>query len=876
MRIAFWVTVLAAGVTGCLLLGQQNGPGPAPQGAPKKAAPPKPVPTPWISVKHLQEQIEFRNMEFDLKPAAGSDSRRGKPEMRGYKDAYLFWLRQRAYPYDQISWAAYSRAFAQEALMLRASFRLAPAAHGVLPPAPPPKWEFIGPSKLPVPYRQYYGQGYTSGRVSGISIDPTNDNVIYLATAGGGLWKTTDKGQTWRPLSESERWDNTKTGSVAIDPNNSQTVYAGTGDFDGGFGVYGFGIMRSTNGGDDWTNVARQELKGYSVRRILVDPDDSKIVTAAAGRNQDSVGRLVRSTDGGSTWTVIPMAGIAEAGDAEWEDLKCGAKAPNNSRVCYAVGAAIGGQVLRTRDQGAHWTKLHPPLSANYQAALAVATSPMQPGTVYLLTGTDRHVLKSTDNGDTWKDVTHNLPCGDDYYNWSQSDYDFFIEVSTRPDTGSDVVYVGLIDVIASTNGGESWISVGQTYDQDQAWTHNDQHSLAVNPKNPNEVYLGNDGGVYRVTYDPSKDSWSFDTSLNATLGLTQFYSIAADATGTHVILGGAQDNATPIAFGDFGKWSNVGGGDGGRVLVHPSNPDVQYAAAQFLEIYRTRQNWRDWNPNQPVDSSIAYVDTVGGAPVAWSGDPTSFLAPIAFDPNNPDILYAGTNYLWRRNETTGSWDKHLGSQMLAEDSQPSVPANRRDALSVIAVAGSDSKTIYTGSQTGLLWTTNDSGSSWKQLSGDGSGLPRYWITSIAVHPSKPKTFLVALSGTSGPGATHPGHLWRCTFAVSKFTCQNVSGTGSGMLPNIPINKALIDPDKPDTLYYVATDIGVFMSRDGGQTWGDATRPLGLPNVQVNDLALIPGTGYLLAATFGRGAWRIQGLSSATLAGRTPRPAARR
>jgi hypothetical protein len=140
-----------------------------------------------------------------------------------YRDAYLYWLRQRAYPNDTINWNAYVRAFAQRLVMPKLFFRSKPTA-GV---APPEKliWEFVGPVRLPVPYRQFYGQGWTSGRVSGVTF--ANDKTIYLASAGGGVWKTTDKGQTWKVLSDS--WENTKTSSVAVDPMSSDTVYIYTG-----------------------------------------------------------------------------------------------------------------------------------------------------------------------------------------------------------------------------------------------------------------------------------------------------------------------------------------------------------------------------------------------------------------------------------------------------------------------------------------------------------------------------------------------------------------------------------------------------------------------------------------------------------------------
>ena len=793
-----------------------------------------------------------------------------------YKDAYLFWLRQRAFPGDTVNWLAYVRAFQVQAEMPRLLMHNPSAAYGLIAPELP-RWQFVGPNNLPVPYRQFYGQGFTSGRVNGVAFDPTDAGTVYLASAGGGLWKcTTDvAGRNCKALGDS--WDNTKLSSVTIDPTDHNTIYVGTGDFDGGFGVYGFGIMKSTNGGVTWSNQARAELKGFSVRSIMVDPDNPQILTVAAGRNPFEFGKLLRSSNGGLTWQLV-----SNATRAEWEDIKCSVKRGVSGRLCFAVGGSQGGEILRTADQGRHWTKLYPPLSSScFQATLAVATSPTLPNTVYLLSGVDKTVLMSGDGGDSWTDITGNLPNGsevigiDRNYNWSQSDYDFLIEASRDPKTNQDIIYVGLIDLVASIDGGKSWVSVGKTYDPKLAWTHNDQHSLVVDPANPNVLLLGNDGGAYIVEYYPSKKHWSFNSAINSQLGLTQLYKLSTHPMNQEFILGGAQDNASPVSLGDLANWSNIGGGDGGFVAINPRHPEIQYATEQYLGVYRTVTSWANWKSDKPGD--ITYVDNNGNS---WSGDPTSFIAPIALDPSNPNLLYAGTNYLWRWNEEAvgDGWSagRHLGGQMLAEPSAPSEPNIGKDAISIITVAPSDGKVIYTGSQTGELWVSRTSGNHWSRLGGT-SGLPQYWITSIAVHPTVADVILVGLSGTSGPGSEHPGHLWKCAkTSSSQPICTNLSGIGSGKLPNIPINAVLIDPRRPDKVYYVATDIGVFMTLDGGSTWGDATKPLGLPNVQVNDLQFVPGTDYMLAGTFGRGIWRIGNLSAATLQPRIGAPAAYR
>jgi hypothetical protein len=789
-----------------------------------------------------------------------SERVKGRKEWN-YEDAYLFWMRQRAYPNDTVDWTAYATAFLRQALMPKARLKVPPGFAQIAPP----RWEFVGPQNLPVPYRLYYGQGSTSGRVNGVAFDPSQDGVIYIASAGGGLWKwkkTDDGGGVWTAFSDG--WKNLRTSSVAIDPTRPERMFVGTGDFDGGKSVYGYGVQRSLDGGQHWTIVAARELDGLSARRILVDADNPDIITIASGRNpsKDKPGKLLRSENGGDTWQEVAPPTIEGSGPADWQDLKCGIKNRDGIRWCYAAGASNGGEVVRTSDHGKHWEKIRPPIGSGYQQSLAVATSRTDADTVYLLSGSDEVILKSNSHGDTWANITNSFPAAlQDMpdYNWRQSNYDFFIETSTNPVSNQEIIYVGLVDIVASLDGGKSWVSVGRTYQAD-ALTHNDQHCFAVNPRDPNQALLGNDGGVYGLTFDPATTSWNFRTDLSKDLGLTQFYKVAIHPTDPSFLVGGAQDNASPASTGDLKNWRNVGGGDGGFTAISASVPDTQYATTQGMEIYRTKTSWSDWDPDSN-DCCITYSETIGDQQIPWGGDPTSFIAPIILDPTHQNLLYAGTNYLWRWDENNPGWAKHLGDQILAEPGDPKVPQNEWDTIATIAVAPSDSNRIYTASQTGLLWLSTAAGEkgSWKRIDSTGSGLPTFWMTDVAVHPTNPDTVLIALSGTAGKTGKHPGHVWRCIkMSSDRPQCRNISGTLVGGLPNIPANSVIIDPGSPDSIYYVGTDIGVFVTKDGGVTWGDAGQSLGLPNVQVNHLVFQPKGGYLFAATFGRGIWRLK------------------
>lgn len=823
------------------LLGLVGGPARAQQGS---AAADLPRPA-YDSVSGLERIIAERKAKFQArqealkqqeeaeKRAEAARKKAGKPAPRqarmygpqrkryekagtGYLEAYLFYLRQRAYPNDTVDWSAYRRAVQQRERM--------PAARwgGGQVAGLGASWTFMGPQNLPVPYRIYYGEGTTSGRVNGLAYDHSNPGTYYLAAAGGGLWKTTNFGVNWTPLSDG--WEHLQVTDVAVHPTNSSILYVGTGDFNG-WGGLGFGLMKSTDGGTTWTNLGKAQFGNFAVSSILIDPEDPNIITVATGRPPDWWGQVWRSTNGGTSWTAVITTVAA------WSDLAYSAKTAGGVRYYYAVGHYNGGQFWRSSDRGATWTKLAPPLSNNNwwdHESLEVATSPTNPNIVYLIVGFDQIVLKSTSRGDngTWSNITGTLPGG---YNWSQNSYDVHLTTSTRG-AGIDVLYGGLITLAQSPSGDASWQDIGITY-SNGALTHNDQHSMAINPSNANESLVGNDGGVYRLTYDPASNAWSFDTSLNRRLGITQFYRIDAHPTNANRMIGGTQDNATPVSNGDLANWLNRGGGDGGFCAINPQNPNIQYATSQFLGIYQTTDGWAsgNWWGNNVITPNTG-------------SDRKAFIAPIALDPSNPHLLYAGTNYLWRYNDNTDTWTARLGGQELSATG----------AVMYIAVAPSDGNRIYTGASDGEVWMTTNGGSTWTKINTGSPGLPNRTITSIAVDPTNPSRVFVGVSGTG------TGHIFRCnnTLAGTRVW-TNISGSGATGLPDISLNSIALDIDDPTNTYYVATDVGVFYTTDGGANWSNATQPLGLPNVQVNDLKIVAGTRKLYAGTYGRGIWRI-------------------
>lgn len=710
-----------------------------------------------------------------------------EPEAEGTEEdgrdllqAWLFQLQQRAFPGDRADWPAWTRAAA-------ARDALAPAMQGDA------RWTFVGPVDLPVPYRTYFGQGAINGRVNAVAFDPTRSDTLYLGSAGGGLWKSTDRGHTWAPLTDG--WPFLHVSSLAVAPNG-RDVYAGTGDFAYPIQRPSLGLMHSPDAGATWAPCGPSVLRDYAISRVLLNPDNPQVILLSTGRGRNVWGGVWQSRDGGGTWTQI----LREP--AAWCDVACSAKDAEGRRIWYAVGYTGPGArlVYRSRTGGRTW---EPVLTLGPQVnpgLAAIATSPVDPQRAYAVFGGLHQVWTTADGGQTWTDATGNMPAG---YNWSQDWYDLSLAISN---TGAqDLIYTGLIDVLQGIQP-RQWRSIGRTYTS-EALTHNDQQALAVDPRDPDHLLVGSDGGAYDFRFSPGRDAWTWK-SLNERLGVTQFYHAAFHPTDPNVLLAGTQDNSTPACQGDPSRWINVGGGDGGFCAINPQRPATQYASSQFLFLYRTDDAWKTTRMITP----------------AFGSDRRAFIAPIALDPQNPDLLYAGTNHLWRYDAGKSEWTPRLGGQKLSQSG-------------VVQCLAVDGPRIVTGSNFGEVWMTFDGGSHWQSLS---EGLPRRVVTSILLQEGH---MTVTLSGTGS------GHVWQCD-TPEKPAWRDISGN----LPDTPANALAVDGG---TLY-VGTDVGVFCSENGGETWENATRPLGLPNVQVNDLQFVPGTGYLNAATFGRGLWRLK------------------
>ena len=782
-------------------------------------------------------------------------AQRGAPGSANHFDkirARMDWFyRQRAFPLKHIPPGARLKALqqlkrmpasAEQALLNTASSSSSSA------------WTLIGPQPTIPDLNSFDGAPTVSGRVTALAADPTNPGIVYLGAAEGGIWKTTNGGTSWSPLTDTQV--SLAVGSIAIDPSNHTTVYVGTGEENFNADAYfGAGILKSTDGGSTWTHLngpfagpfgADNISGGAFIGALAVSPANSQVLLAGIFSTSTTNGSgIYRSADGGNTWN------LALGGD---EGTSVIFDPTNGNTVYAALGNPAGDPLLKngvykSTDGGQTWVEVLAETSTtgNIIGRIALAVAPSSPTTLYAAVENPNPLtcplvppntsappncllglFKTTDGFNTFTKLT-NTPdfCSPQcFYN---------IVVAVAPNN-PNVVYAGGLNqgidhtVIRSLDGGNSWstVSVGSN----GGTVHTDAHALAFSGDS-STLYAGSDGGVWSTTtVATSPVNWA---SLNSTLALTQFYNgLSIHPTNPLIGFGGAQDNGIQQYTGSL-TWSVVGPcGDGGYTAIDFTNPTNVYETGGSItgEFICLEKSTASGGMGTFLDSSVG-IDV---------NDPMSFIPPLVMDPSNSSTLYVGTFRVYQTTNGALTWTP-ISQGLTATGT-----------LTTIAVAPSNSNTVYAGSDDASVSVTTNAGSgagaTWVPIS---PPCPRA-VTHIAVDPVSSTRAYVTYSGFSGFVDT-VGHVFKTTNGGASFT--DISGN----LPNIPVNAIVVDPDIANTLY-IATDIGVFVTNNGGTAW--SMLGTGLPNVAVLALSLQHATRTLRAGTHGRSAWDLS-LPTATL-----------
>ena len=660
-------------------------------------------------------------------------------------------------------------------------------------------WRFIGPEQIDDPW-----SGPMAGRVSAIAIHPTNPAVLYIGGAQGGVWKSEDRGASWTPLTDYEC--SLAMGSIAIDPVNPDIVYAGTGEQHfSGDSYYGCGMLRSADGGRTWEEQGADVLRipgniGAKISRVVVDPATAGSLSSTTVLAATDFG-LFRSTDSGRSWT-LARPGIAT-------DLIMDPADPSVLYAAFYSDPRYGNWgIHKSSDGGRSWTQTSAGLRDTDIRRINLAISPSAPETLYagvVNVGEDREtregllLYRSDDGAATWQELE-----ADGATCHHQCWYDMTLAVHPLD---PDRIYVGAIILQASIDGGRTFREIHPRN------LYVDQHLLVFDTlSGPDVLYVANDGGVFR-----SPDAGTSWTSLATNLALAQYYpGITAHPSDPAVTLGGTQDHGTVRSAAGTTTWTKVIGGDGGFTAIDAENRDTWYAETQWNPVVG--------GPRKNGERRISGIDM---------GEDAAFLPPLVMDPIDSKRLYFGTRRLYRTDNAAEEWIR-------VSEAFPG--ARWEGRISAIAPSLSDPNTVYISLTLGGVAVTRDAGASWS-IVGPAEGLPadRY-IGDLAVHPDDPD---VAYAVAGGFGA---GHVFQTTDGGRTWRDR------TGSLPDHPVNAVLYDPENPDAVY-IGTDLGVFHSPRGGDSWD--MLDIDLPMAAVFDIAASPGTGRLLAATHGRGMYEI-------------------
>jgi photosystem II stability/assembly factor-like uncharacterized protein len=489
------------------------------------------------------------------------------------------------------------------------------------------------------------GPGNIGGRIRSIIINSSNSNQILIGSVSGGIWKTTNGGSSWTPKLDTQ--DPISIGSMVL--VGSSTVYAGTGE---GWwntdAVYGGGIYKSTDFGDTWSllssTIGANIWNFRNVLRMDVDPSGNVYavtkaynVTGGVG-NYYTNGGLFRTTDGGTSWTKISQTTITNyyAGT----DVI----AVSSSVILFSTDSD---GIYRTTNSGTTWTKISSGLPSSGYNRIAMARDPNNSSIIYAVfsatsTGSPyyglRGIFRSTNSGATWTALTNppRLPStSNSSYLGGQGWYDNIIAVDPF---NSNNIYAGGVDMVKSTNGGSSWFQL--TYwntGYGNPYVHADHHAIAFDPNNSGVVYGGNDGGIYKSINGGS--NW---TAMNNGLEITQFYGGAVYPSG-NIYYGGTQDNGH-LKFSSGTSWTQVESGDGGYAAQSQVSSTTTYEEYVYL--------WMEKSTNGGTTWSNCYT----GISDATNGNYCLFISPFSMDPENSSVLIAGSDNVWITSNSAGSW----------------------------------------------------------------------------------------------------------------------------------------------------------------------------------------------------------------------------
>lgn len=696
------------------------------------------------------------------------------------------------------------------------------------------------------------GPAYMSGRIADIAVDPKDPSTWYVAVGSGGVWKTDNSGITWKPIFDSEAVYST--GDVTIDPSNSNIIWVGTGENNGGRHLsFGDGVYRSLDGGQTWKNMGLAQSEHIS--DIIVHPDDSNTVWVSSQGPLWSKGGqrgLFKTSDGGNTWdnvlNIDEWTGVTSLViDSRNPDRLYAATWQRQRTLPTYVGTGPGSAIHTTEDGGKTWRKLTEGLPETDMGKIGLAISEINPDVVYAgieLNQRKGGLYRSADRGASWVKMSDAVGGGTGPH--------YYQEIFTDPHR-FDRVYMASNYTKYSDDGGKTWTPLNAKN------KHVDDHAIAFHPTDPDFILVGSDGGIYE-SWD-EMDKWRFISNLP----VTQFYKIAVDdSMPFYNVYGGTQDNSSQGGPSRTTKshgirnndWFLILDWDGHQPATEPGNPDVIYGQRQQGNLARYHRKTGEYVSIQPQPKP---------------GEPAeryNWDAPILVSAHNPQRLYHASYRVWKSEDRGNSWQTISGDltrnenrmHMPVMDKTWSVDSgfdllamSEYNTIANLAESPLDENILYAGTDDGLIQVTSDGGENWKAYEiGKIRGLPETaYVNDIRADLFDKDTVYAALDnhkyGDYKPyliKSTNRGKTW-------KSIASN--------LPDKHLVWRIVQDHVNKDLLFIGTEFGLFFTVDGGARWTELTGDA--PTISFRDVKIQRRESDLVAGSFGRGIYILDDYS---------------
>ena len=689
---------------------------------------------------------------------------------------------------------------------------------------------------------RHIGPALMSGRINDMEVHPTNNQIIYAGTAGGGVWKSNDAGTTFNPIFDDH---SQSIGAVAIDPNDPDNIiYVGTGETWTRNSVsYGDGLYKSTDGGSNWKKLGFD--KSERIANIIVNPKNSKevyvAVLGALWSDSDERG-VFKSTDGGETWEKILY--IDEKTGAA--DMTMDPKDPSIlyasmwefRRTAWSFSSGGNNSALyKSSDAGKTWNKIHNGFPDGQLGRLAIAVAPSDASILYTVIEAEdpkrKGLYRSDDAGANWKQLNNDFGITVRPF--------YFSRITVDP-RNPDVVVKGGLSGSISKDGGKTFKSLGNM--------HSDIHDIVFDINDSDRIYAGTDGGVYR--------SWNGGTTMEIVenLPLSQFYHISVDNAEPYNIYGGLQDNGSwygPSSSSggiNAGDWNSIGGGDGFRVLKHPTKNII------YSEMQGAENVWR-YDVDNKLVKTIQPLEQAGYEDLRFNWN-----APMAISAHQPDRFYMGSQFLHKSEDMGDTWEiispdlstNDSTKQQQADSgglSMDNSGAENHTTIFTIAESPLDENIIWVGTDDGNVQVTKDGGKNWQNVVSNIQGLPsNTWTYHIeaSVHG---KGIAYAVFDGHNSGDMQPYVYKTSDFGTTwtNIITDNVIGT----------SRNIQEDHKNENLLFLGTEFGLYITADGGKNWEKFTK--NVPPVAVHFIDLQKQTNDLVLGTHGRGIIIIEDIS---------------